>query len=129
MTIASAVLLWPGHCERGSGRSIGCGCSSQAARTCSPIMMRIDPTLKRLEVAWRNIWIRVLTRLMRRAPAPERPDWGARPYRVLFLRHDRIGDMILSTGLLEAIAQSHPTIKLDVLASPSNAPVLRADPH
>lgn len=91
--------------------------------------MRIEPVLKRLEVAWRNFWIRVLTRLMRRAPAPEQPEWGARPHRVLFLRHDRIGDMILSTGLLEAIARSHPTIKLDVLASPSNAPVLRADPH
>jgi ADP-heptose:LPS heptosyltransferase len=93
------------------------------------MLMRIDPVLKRLEVAWRNLLIRVLTRLMRRTPAPRRPEWGARPHRVLFLRHDRIGDMILSTGLLRAIARSHPTIKLDVLASPSNAPVLRGDPH
>ena len=91
--------------------------------------MRIAPTLKRLEVAWRTLWIRVLTRLMRRPATAERPDWSARPYRVLFLRHDRIGDMILSTGLLREIARSHPTIKLDVLASPSNAPVLRGDPH
>jgi ADP-heptose:LPS heptosyltransferase len=59
----------------------------------------------------------------------ERPDWRARPYRVLFLRHDRIGDMILSTGILRAIADAHPTIQLDVLASRSNAPVLRHAPY
>ncbi|MFN2563605.1 MAG: glycosyltransferase family 9 protein [Gemmatimonadaceae bacterium] len=84
--------------------------------------------LKRLERTWRGLWIRVLTRLMRRSGRVERPDWGARPHRVLFLRHDRIGDMILSTGLVRVIATSHRTITLDVLASPLNAPVLREDP-
>ncbi len=59
----------------------------------------------------------------------ERPDWRERKYRVLFLRHDRIGDMILSTGILRAIAESHPTIELDVLASNGNAPVLRHEPY
>jgi ADP-heptose:LPS heptosyltransferase len=48
---------------------------------------------------------------------------------VLFLRHDRIGDMILSTGVLRAIADAHPTIQLDVLASKTNAPVLRNEPY
>jgi ADP-heptose:LPS heptosyltransferase len=86
-------------------------------------------TLKRVEVAWRSLCIRVLTRLMRRGPAAVAPAWGSREHRVLFLRHDRIGDMILSTGLLRAIATSHGTIRLDVLASPANAPVLREDPH
>jgi ADP-heptose:LPS heptosyltransferase len=66
---------------------------------------------------------------MRRDGTHDHPDWGARPHRVLFLRHDRIGDMILSTGLLRMIARSHATIKLDVLASPANAPVLREDRH
>ena len=85
-------------------------------------------TLKRVEVAWRNLWIRALTRLMRRR-ATVAPAWDSREHRVLFLRHDRIGDMILSTGLLRAIADSHSTIRLDVLASPANAPVLHEDPH
>jgi ADP-heptose:LPS heptosyltransferase len=40
---------------------------------------------------------------------------------VLFLRHDRAGDMTLSTGVMRAIASSYPTITLDVLASPINA--------
>jgi ADP-heptose:LPS heptosyltransferase len=43
---------------------------------------------------------------------------------VLFLRHDRAGDMIVSTGVMRAIARSHPTIEMDVLASPANAAIL-----
>src|ERR1051325_3916874 len=82
-------------------------------------------TLKRLELAWRRLWIRVLVKLMR-TPATGQPDWGARPHRVLFLRHDRAGDMILSTGVVRAIARSHPTITMDVLDSPANTAILEA---
>jgi ADP-heptose:LPS heptosyltransferase len=57
-------------------------------------------------------------------PDGDKPSWSARPMRVLFLRHDRVGDMIVSTGVMRAIARSHGTITLDVLASPANAPVL-----
>jgi ADP-heptose:LPS heptosyltransferase len=79
--------------------------------------------LKRLELWWRALWIRILVRLMRR-PSNARPDWGARPVRVLFLRHDRAGDMVVSTGVMRAIARSHRTITLDVLASPGNASII-----
>src|SRR5215472_15369149 len=78
--------------------------------------------LRRLELWWRRLWIKGLVRVMRRAP--ESPKWREQPHRVLFLRHDRAGDMVLSTGLLRAIARSHPTITLDVLASPLNAPII-----
>jgi heptosyltransferase IV len=84
--------------------------------------------LKRVELAWRALWIRILIRLMRRARR-DAPDWGSRPHRVLFLRHDRAGDMILSTGVMRAIARSHPTISLDVLASPANASILDASDY
>lgn len=43
---------------------------------------------------------------------------------MLFLRHDRAGDMIVSTGVMRAIARSHPAIEMDVLASPANAAIL-----
>src|ERR1043166_8798169 len=81
--------------------------------------------LKGLELAGRRFWIRTLTALLRQPTTPP-PDWSRRPYRVLFLRHDRAGDMILSTGALRHIARSHPTIVLDVLASPVNASLLDA---
>jgi ADP-heptose:LPS heptosyltransferase len=79
--------------------------------------------LKQLELWWRRVWIRLLVRLMR-SSSGGKPEWATGSWRVLFLRHDRAGDMILSTGVLRAIAASHPTISLDVLASPANAAVL-----
>ena len=82
--------------------------------------------VKRLEHWWRRVWIRMLVRLMRR-PGDRRPNWDAGPSRVLFLRHDRVGDMIVSTGVMRAIARSHATISLDVLASPLNAGILDGD--
>jgi ADP-heptose:LPS heptosyltransferase len=83
--------------------------------------------IARLEQAWNRFFIRLLRRLMPAAPT-ESPDWASKPYRVLYLRYDKIGDMILSTSLIDAIAASHPTITLDVLASPANAPVLIGNP-
>jgi len=81
--------------------------------------------LKRLELWWRALWIRILVRLMRRPSAAEaRPEWGSRPFRVLFLRHDRAGDMVVSSGVMRGIARSHSTITLDVLASPANASII-----
>jgi ADP-heptose:LPS heptosyltransferase len=84
--------------------------------------------VKKLEQAWNRLFIRAVGRLMPAAPAGQ-PDWDERPHRVLYLRHDKIGDMILSTSLIDAIAKSHPTITLDVLASPANAPVLAENPN
>ncbi|HEY8514812.1 MAG TPA: glycosyltransferase family 9 protein [Candidatus Binatia bacterium] len=84
--------------------------------------------LKRLERAGKRLALRVLEWLVARHAAPGALAWDERPHRVLFLRHDRIGDMILSTGLIRAIAGSHPKLTLDVLASPINAPILRAEP-
>jgi ADP-heptose:LPS heptosyltransferase len=88
----------------------------------------VKRALKQLERAWKRVVFRALGALLpgRRSPAP---DWSARPHRVLYLRYDRIGDMIMATPLIRAIARSHPTIELDVLASPANAVVLAGNPH
>jgi ADP-heptose:LPS heptosyltransferase len=51
-----------------------------------------------------------------------------RPRRVLVVRHDWIGDMILSTGALRRIKEAHPRADVDVVASPSNAVVLEGLP-
>jgi heptosyltransferase II len=57
------------------------------------------------------------------SPAPT-PDWSAREYRVLVLRYDVIGDLVLSTGMLRQIAACHPRMTVDVLARTWVAPVL-----
>lgn len=83
--------------------------------------------LRGLEAAARA----ALVRLARQRKQPSSLAFGDHmpPVRVLYLRYDRIGDMILSTGLLRAIARSHPNVAVDVLASPENAPVLDGNPN
>jgi ADP-heptose:LPS heptosyltransferase len=95
--------------------------------TTHPVPKR--PLLKRVEAVWKRTWMRIFARLMRGAPRAVPPNWDARPYRVLYLRYDRIGDMIMATSLIRAIKQSHDTITVDVLASRSNAPVLLNNPR
>lgn len=86
------------------------------------------PLLKRIERAVKRVAIGAAVRVASPSPASP-PDWAARPHRVLYLRYDRIGDMIMATGLLRAIATAHPTVELHVLASPSNVGVLDGNPH
>jgi ADP-heptose:LPS heptosyltransferase len=57
--------------------------------------------------------------------APARvPNWDERSYRVLVLRYDVIGDLVLSTGMLRQIASAHPSLEIDVLARTWVVPVL-----
>jgi ADP-heptose:LPS heptosyltransferase len=88
----------------------------------------LSRALKELERRWRRAFMGGLVRLLPRRRAPL-PDWRARPHRVLYLRYDRIGDMILTTGVLRAIKRAQPNVELDVLASPSNATILEGNPH
>lgn len=53
--------------------------------------------------------------------------WFSQPRRVLFLRDDRIGDMIASLTVIEAIGKL-PNVTVDVLAAPSNARLARGHP-
>jgi ADP-heptose:LPS heptosyltransferase len=57
-------------------------------------------------------------------PSPTNSD-----YRVLFIRYERIGDMIMATSLIRNIARALPGGKVDVLATPTTAPVLEGNPH
>ncbi len=57
------------------------------------------------------------------------PQWDSRDWRVLFLRYERIGDMIMSTGVIRVLAQSQPTIKIDVMANPNALPILENNPY
>ena len=57
-------------------------------------------------------------------PPATQPD-----YRVLFIRYERIGDMIMATSLIRNIAITLPSGKVDVLATPSTAAVLHDNPY
>jgi ADP-heptose:LPS heptosyltransferase len=86
-------------------------------------------TLKELERAWKAVSLRAACRLMGALPTPEvPPTWGRIPTRILFLRQDRIGDAIVSSGLLRALKEGVPGLTIDALASPQNAAVLQREP-
>jgi ADP-heptose:LPS heptosyltransferase len=87
----------------------------------------VDP--KRLERAWRAMWMRAIGRAL---PGPRVVDiarFDARPLRTLFIRYERIGDMIMATGLIRVLAQASARGTVDVIANPSTVPVLEGNPH
>ena len=73
--------------------------------------------------------MRVIGQLL---PGPSRtspPDPATEDYAVLFMRYERIGDMIMATSLIRVIASVLKSGKVDVLATPGTAPVLAGNPH
>ncbi len=82
-----------------------------------------------LEPAVRATWLPLVAAALPGNTRPAPPDWSARRHRVLFVRYERIGDMIMATSLIRAIATSHSTIAVDVLASSRNSPVLQNNPY
>ena len=82
---------------------------------------------RRLDARLTQLGVRLAARALARRRGV--PDWGASPHRVLYMRHDTIGDMIIATGVVRAIATSHPTITVDVVGSERNATVLTGNPH
>jgi heptosyltransferase-2 len=47
---------------------------------------------------------------------------------ILFIRVDRLGDMVLSTPAFQALRAALPQSRLTVMASPANAPILKNNP-
>jgi ADP-heptose:LPS heptosyltransferase len=86
-----------------------------------------DP-FRGLERRLKILTIAALRRLMPRSAPRPAPEWGARPHRILYLRYDHIGDMVLVTGIFHAIKLAQPTVTIDVLASVRNAAVLSGNP-
>jgi ADP-heptose:LPS heptosyltransferase len=87
----------------------------------------VDP--RKIEIVWRALWMRVLSKLL---PGPKEttlPSPIDRDHRVLFIRYERIGDMIMATSLIRNIASALPGGKVDVLATPTTAPVLERNPY
>lgn len=82
--------------------------------------------IRNLEAAVHAAWLRGAVALFARDGGPLN-EWAgdAHPERLLFIRYDRVGDMVLCTGVLRALAHAYPGMAVDVLTTPANAPVLR----
>jgi len=87
----------------------------------------VDP--KQIERAWRAMWMRTIGRALPGPRVVDAAKLDARPLKTLFVRYERIGDMIMATGLIRVLAQSSARRKVDVIANPVTAPVLEGNPH
>src|SRR5918999_2974855 len=85
--------------------------------------------MNRVTIMWRRALMRGLIAALAPRPRGGVPNWGARQHRVLFMRHQRIGDLLMATGTIRAIANSHPTVQVDVLASSASATILDGNSH
>ena len=73
--------------------------------------------------------MRLLGRMLPGPPRATLPPPTNSDYRVLFIRYERIGDMIMATSVIRNIAAALPGGKVDVLATPTTAPVLEGNPY
>lgn len=73
--------------------------------------------------------MRVIAQLLPGPSNASPPNPATEDYAVLFMRYERIGDMIMATSLIRVIASALRKRKVDVLATPGTAPVLEGNPH
>lgn len=86
-----------------------------------------DTLLKKVEVLFRRFIIRILGLFVHRNNLlPEVVDYNSCKF--LFIRQDRIGDVLISTPIFASIKKHYPNAILDVLLSPNNYFVLENDP-
>jgi len=86
-----------------------------------------DSFLKRIELLLRRFLIFVLGFFVRRQNQPSNTlDFNSS--KILFIRQDRIGDVLISTPLFSAIKTHYPSAIIDILLSENNHFVLRNDP-
>jgi ADP-heptose:LPS heptosyltransferase len=85
-------------------------------------------TAKRIEVALRHAVVYPLMRLCLRNPVTSEKIDLQSVRRLLILRNDRIGDMIVSTAIFRKLKEKNPRLELGVFASPGNADIIRHNP-
>ena len=82
----------------------------------------VTSAIKALYLNTRGVVLKTLSLFLSRkktAPLPQNIQ------SILFIRVDRIGDMVLSTPAFQAIKSALPQTRLTVMASPANAPILK----
>ena len=82
--------------------------------------------IRRIERAWRYAWMRAIASGLRGPRTTNLPD---RPLKVLFLRYERIGDMIMSTGVIRVLSRVAAGGTVDVVGNSLTLPVLENNPH
>jgi lipopolysaccharide heptosyltransferase II len=87
----------------------------------------VNPAIKKFYLRARQALLRVFG-LILGSGHDRTTDQPADIRKILFIRIDRIGDMVLSTPAIRSLKSRYPQARLTVLASPSNHALLPLDP-
>lgn len=80
--------------------------------------------IKQIYLAIRNFLLSPFL-FFRKTHVPKKEDINE----ILFLRHDRIGDMVLTSGIFKGLKRKYPGAKIIVLASGRNRDVIQNNPY
>ena len=83
--------------------------------------------LKSIEIGFRRLLLRSLGLVIKRGK-PLSADFDFNASKILFVRQDRIGDVLVSTPLFYALKKHHPNAIVDFLLSANNHFVLAHEP-
>jgi ADP-heptose:LPS heptosyltransferase len=86
-----------------------------------------DSLLKRIEILLRRFVIFILGLFISRRNQPP-AEFDFRKCKILFVRQDRIGDVLISTPIFAAVKAHYSTVTIDVLLSENNYFALENDP-
>jgi ADP-heptose:LPS heptosyltransferase len=88
-----------------------------------------DPLLKRIEIRFRLLLMRALGTFVGRDPAAFPSGFDFNRSKILFVRQDMIGDVLVSTPLFSLLKERYPHAIVDVLLSTKNHFVLQRSPY
>ena len=82
---------------------------------------------KKIEVASRKVFFALIKRILKREDKTAKAIHPEKIKKVLFLRYDKMGDMIISLPVFRALKENFPNIGISVMCSPRNRVVLKGD--
>ena len=85
--------------------------------------------LKPVEHGFKAIVFKLLAGFLKRGEKEFQPLDGMRLSKVLFLRPEKIGDMVISLPVFDGLRVAFPHIKQSILASPKNVALIEHDPR
>jgi ADP-heptose:LPS heptosyltransferase len=85
--------------------------------------------LKSIEHWFKRQCFALFSGLLKRKQEPFTPLDGNHIRKVLFLRPEKIGDMVISLPVFDGLKQRFPHIKISILASPKNIALISQDPR
>ncbi len=85
--------------------------------------------LKPLEHKFKAFFFSSFKRLLKKGQKDFKPLDGNAIRKVLFLRPEKIGDMVISLPVFDGLKQRFPHIKVAILGSPTNYAIIKDDPR